>query len=119
MVCRDVRGGSYEVPQLILSTPEEKKLYEIGEGGHHSFVYPSPRFITPFAHRLPRETPDRDKDCIDTGPPDVCRGGGAPLILSQSGPIRGRIHPVSFSSSREGVDVRHPNREIPAYVSPK
>lgn len=32
MVCRDVCGGSYEVPQLILATPEEKKLYEIGKG---------------------------------------------------------------------------------------
>jgi hypothetical protein len=32
MVCRDVRGGSYEVPQLTLATPEEKKLYEIGKG---------------------------------------------------------------------------------------
>lgn len=32
MVCRDVRGGSYEAPQLTLTTPEEKKLYEIGKG---------------------------------------------------------------------------------------
>ncbi|KAF9784706.1 Thioesterase/thiol ester dehydrase-isomerase [Thelephora terrestris] len=32
MVCRDVRGGSYEVPQLTLATPEEKELYEIGKG---------------------------------------------------------------------------------------
>lgn len=32
MVCRDVRGGSYEVPQLTLETAEEKKLYEIGKG---------------------------------------------------------------------------------------
>jgi hypothetical protein len=38
MVCRDVRGGSYEVPQLILSTPEEKELYEIGKGLRHGFV---------------------------------------------------------------------------------
>jgi len=47
MVCRDVRGGSYEVPQLMLSTPEEKKLYEIGEGRHHSFVCLLPRFHDP------------------------------------------------------------------------
>ncbi|KAF9644432.1 thioesterase thiol ester dehydrase-isomerase [Thelephora ganbajun] len=32
MVCRGVRGGSYEVPQLTLATPEEKNLYEIGKG---------------------------------------------------------------------------------------
>lgn len=31
MVCRDVRGGSHEIPQLTLTTPEEKRLYEIGE----------------------------------------------------------------------------------------
>jgi len=32
MVCRDVRGGPYEVPQLTLETPEEKRLHEIGKG---------------------------------------------------------------------------------------
>jgi len=47
MVCRDVRGGSYEVPQLILSTPEEKKLYEIGEGWHPSSVCLLPQFHNP------------------------------------------------------------------------
>jgi acyl-coenzyme A thioesterase 9 len=38
MVCRDVRGGSYEVPQLTLATPEEKKLYEIGKGVQYRFI---------------------------------------------------------------------------------
>ena len=47
MVCRDVRGGSYEVPQLILSTPEEKRLYEIGEGRQQSFVYLLPQVHNP------------------------------------------------------------------------
>lgn len=32
MVCRDVRGGSHEVPQLTLATPEERTLFEIGKG---------------------------------------------------------------------------------------
>jgi acyl-coenzyme A thioesterase 9 len=40
MVCRDVRGGSYEVPQLTLTTPEEKKLYEIGKGVRPAFICP-------------------------------------------------------------------------------
>jgi hypothetical protein len=40
MVCRDVRGGSYEVPQLTLATPEEKELYEIGKGLHCRFICP-------------------------------------------------------------------------------
>lgn len=84
MVCRDVRGGSYEVPQLILSTPEEKKLDEIGKGWHHSLGRLLPSFITPFGRRIPRETTDRDQHSVDTGPPDVCRGGGASLILSES-----------------------------------
>jgi len=43
MVCRDVRGGSYEVPQLTLATPEEKKLYEIGKGARYRFICLSPR----------------------------------------------------------------------------
>ena len=72
MVCRDVRGGSYEVPQLILSTPEEKKLYEIGKGGCYSFVHLSSVFIKSCAHRIPREATDRDQNGVDTSPPNVC-----------------------------------------------
>ena len=118
MVCRDVRGGSYDVPQLLLSTPEEKKLYEIGKGWCHCFVYLA-GFIEPFGRRIPRETADRDQNGVNTGPPDICRGGGTSLVLSESGSIRGCIHSVSFSSAGESVDVRHPNRKIAAHVPPK
>ena len=109
MVCRDVRGGSYEVPQLTLTTPEEKKLYEIGKGERHRFTWPSSCFVKPFRRRVPGEATDRIENFVDTGPSDVYRGGGASLVLSGSGPIRRCIHPVHSPTTGEGVDVGHPN----------
>lgn len=119
MVCRDVRGGSYDVPQLLLSTPEEEKLYEIGKGWRRGFVYLASGFTEPFGHRIPRETTDRDKNGVDSGTSDVCRGGGASFVLPENGPIRRCIHPVSFPPAGEGVDVGHQNRKIAAHVPPK
>lgn len=40
MVCRDVHGGSYTVPQLTLATPEEQEQYEIGKGAQYRFCAP-------------------------------------------------------------------------------
>jgi hypothetical protein len=119
MVCRDVRGGSYEIPQLILSTPEEKKLYEIGKGGSCGFRLLSCSFMRPLGHRIPRETTDRVQNGVDAGPSNVRRGRSAPFVLSEGGSIRRCVHPFSFQSAGARVDVGHPNREIATHVSSK
>ena len=109
MVCRDVRGGSHEVPQLTLATPEEKKLYEIGKGGHHRSICLPSCMVKPFERRVPGETTDRVKNGVDAGPSNVSRSRGTSFVLFESGPIRRRIHSLSFPSAGEGVDVGHPN----------